>query len=102
MVLNVNVKERPTGAFSIGAGYGSFDNIFGVFEISQSNLFGRGQKLRGSVRVGSKTSEFDIRFLEPWFLEKELALGIDVYNWKVEFTESPKTVWEVPFDSPSR
>jgi len=90
MVLNVNVKERPTGAFSIGAGYGSFDNIFGVFEISQSNLFGRGQKLRGSVRVGSKTSEFDIRFLEPWFLEKELALGIDVYNWKVEFTEYTK------------
>jgi outer membrane protein insertion porin family len=90
MVLNVNVTERATGTFSIGAGYSSFDEVFGVFQVSQSNLFGRGQKLRGSVRVGSKTSEFDIRFVEPWFLDKELALGIDLYNWKVEFTEYTK------------
>jgi outer membrane protein insertion porin family len=90
MVLNVNVKERATGMFSIGAGYSSFDDVFGVFEVSQRNLFGRGQKLKGAVRVGSKTQEYDIRFVEPWFLGRELALGIDLYNWAIEYTEYTK------------
>ena len=46
MVLNVNVKERPTGSFSIGAGYSSFDAAIGMAQVSQNNLFGYGQKLQ--------------------------------------------------------
>ena len=52
--LNVEVKERPTGSFSIGAGYSSVDSIMGMFQISQNNLFGKGQQLTFMAQVGGQ------------------------------------------------
>lgn len=90
MVLDVNVKERATGAFSLGAGYSSFESIMGVFSISQNNLLGRGHKLSASGRIGARTTQFDIRFTEPWFLDKPISAGIDLYKWEREFDEYTK------------
>ncbi|MBP2670946.1 MAG: putative Surface antigen precursor, partial [candidate division NC10 bacterium] len=40
----VDVKEKPTGAFSIGGGFSSVDGVIGMVSISQSNLFGYGKR----------------------------------------------------------
>jgi outer membrane protein insertion porin family len=80
MLLDVRVKERPTGSFSLGAGYSSVDKSFGVLEIAQNNFLGLGQKLVGSAKLGEISSEFDIKFVEPWLLDKPLSLGIDLYR----------------------
>ncbi|MFH1293061.1 MAG: outer membrane protein assembly factor BamA, partial [Pseudomonadota bacterium] len=87
MVLDVNVKERSTGQFSIGAGYSSEDSAFGVFQISQNNLFGRGQRLQASAKIGGISSAFDISFLEPWLFDKPISGGIDVYKRSREYDE---------------
>lgn len=87
MVLNVNVKEKPTGSFSMGAGYSSFENVIGIFQISQSNLFGYGQKLQLAAKLGGRTTQVDLRFTEPWFLDRPISAGIDLYKWKLEFDE---------------
>ena len=39
--LDVTVVERPTGAFSFGAGFSSADSFIFTASLSQSNLFGR-------------------------------------------------------------
>lgn len=85
MVLDIRVKERPTGNFSIGAGYSSQDAVFGTFQVSQNNLFGYGQKLRAAAKIGGKSSEFDISFIEPWFLDRPVSVGVDAYKWKYEY-----------------
>jgi outer membrane protein insertion porin family len=90
MVLNINVKERPTGTFSLGAGYSSFDNVMGVIQVTQNNLFGYGQQLSVSGRLGSRTTKFDIRFTEPWLLDKPISAGVDIYKWEREFDEYTK------------
>jgi outer membrane protein insertion porin family len=87
MILDIQVKERATGSFSMGAGYSSEDGAFGVFEISQNNLFGRGQKLKASARIGGKSTRYDIRFVEPWFLDKPISAGIDLFNREIEYDE---------------
>ena len=38
MDINIDVKERPTGTFSVGAGYSSVDGIIGQGSISQDNF----------------------------------------------------------------
>ena len=43
MVLDINVKEQPTGSFSLGAGYSGYDGPTGIISVSQKNLFGRGR-----------------------------------------------------------
>ena len=90
MVLNVNVKEKPTGSFSIGAGYSSVDQAIALFQVAQNNLFGYGQKLSASARLGGASSEFDIRFIEPWLFDKPLSAGIDAYKWEREYDEYTK------------
>ncbi|MEW6668097.1 MAG: outer membrane protein assembly factor BamA [Thermodesulfobacteriota bacterium] len=90
MILDVNVKERPTGSFSIGAGYSSFDDALAMFTVAQNNLFGLGEKLEASGMFGGRTTEFDLKFIEPWFLEKPISMEIDLYNFKREYYEYTK------------
>jgi outer membrane protein insertion porin family len=90
MVLNIKVKERPTGSFSMGAGFSSFEGVIGMFQLAQSNLFGYGQKISASIRLGGKTQQFDIRFTEPWLFDRPLSAGVDVFKWEREFDEFTK------------
>ena len=88
--LDVAIKEKPTGAFSFGAGFGNVENLFGTASISERNLFGRGQKLSLQAQLGSKTQKFTLSFTEPWFLDIPLSAGIDLYQWDYEFNDYDK------------
>lgn len=85
MVVNVNVEERPTGSFSLGAGYSSFDKVMGTIQVAEDNLFGYGQRLQVAARFGSRSQQFDIRFTEPWLLDRPIEAGIDLYKWSTEY-----------------
>lgn len=87
MNLKINVKERPTGQFGVGAGYSSQDKIVGMIEISQSNLFGRGQILRAQGVLGQIARRYRVSFTEPYLFDKRLSLGLDAFNWEREYDE---------------
>ncbi|RLB18806.1 MAG: outer membrane protein assembly factor BamA [Deltaproteobacteria bacterium] len=90
MIVDIHVKERPTGYFSAGVGYGSVDKTMLSFQIAENNLLGHGQSLSASAKLGAVSSEYDIRFVEPWFLGRDLSLGIDIYKWSREYDEYTK------------
>ncbi|MCX5894421.1 MAG: outer membrane protein assembly factor BamA [Proteobacteria bacterium] len=85
--LNVEVKERPTGSFSIGAGYSSADSIMGMFQISQNNFRGKGQQLSLMANIGGKSSRYDISFTEPWWRGTRTSVGFDLYNTGREYED---------------
>ncbi len=87
MNLKINVKERPTGQFGVGAGYSSQDKIVGMIEISQTNLFGRGQTLKAQGVLGQIARRYRLSFTEPYLFDKRLSLGLDAYNWEREYDE---------------
>ncbi|TMQ03895.1 MAG: outer membrane protein assembly factor BamA, partial [Deltaproteobacteria bacterium] len=78
--VNVEVSERPTGTFQIGAGFSSVENFIAQAQISQNNLFGRGQTLALQAQLSSLRQLFLLRFIEPWFLDTEWTFGFDLYN----------------------
>jgi outer membrane protein insertion porin family len=89
--IDVKVKERPTGSFSIGGGYSSVEKVIGMVEVTQGNLFGKGQlvKLRGEL--GSKTTYYDLTFRDPWFLDMPVSLTANIYKTTTsEFIEYDK------------
>jgi len=88
--LNVEVKEKPTGKFSIGAGYSSLDHLTFMGEISESNLLGRGQRLAFQANVGSVSNQFNIDFTEPHIFDSKLLLGFNVYRWKRDYDDYTK------------
>ena len=87
MNLKITVKERPTGTFGLGAGYSTQDRLVGMVEVSQNNLFGRGQQLKLSGIIGSISHRFRASFTEPYLFDRPLSLGIDAFNWEREYNE---------------
>jgi len=87
MVLDVRIKEKPTGSFSVGAGYSSEDAIFAMFQVAQANLFGRGQKLQASAKLGGLSTEFKINFTEPWLFDTRYSGNFEIYKWKQEYSD---------------
>jgi outer membrane protein insertion porin family len=99
--LIVNVEEQNTGNFLLGVGFNSVESLVGYVEVSQGNadLFhpptftGAGQKLRLFVQLGTERQDYELSFVEPWFLDRKLALGIDLYRHQLNF-ESPNNIYD--------
>ena len=79
-VVNVDVKEKSTGEVTIGAGYSTTDGVLGDFGVRESNLLGRGQELKTRFVLASRRKQAELGFTEPYFLDRELAAGFDVYR----------------------
>ncbi len=78
--VNLEVTERPTGTFQIGAGFSSVENFIGQAQVSQNNLFGRGQTLALQAQISSLRQLFSLRFLDPYFLDTSLTFAFSIYN----------------------
>ncbi len=87
LIVNVDVKERSTGVFSIGAGYSSLDNVFGTLDVTQRNLFGRGYEVFARFRIGAKSRLGLIGFTDPYFLDIPLRAGVDIYDRQRDFPD---------------
>jgi outer membrane protein insertion porin family len=87
IIVVVDVKERATGLFSIGAGYSSVDSLFATLDITQRNLFGRGQEVFLRIRFGSKSQLGLIGFTEPYLFDIPLRAGFDVYDRNREYDD---------------
>lgn len=100
--LDVNVKERPTGAVSVGAGYSSVDKLIGTASISQSNLLGTGLRLDLSGTVSATSAKYVLGFTEPWLMDKPLSAGFDVYKTDKVYPDYKvtKTGFDVRFGFP--
>lgn len=85
MILDINVAEKSTGAFTFGGGYSSAENVFASGSISQSNFLGKGQRLSLEAQLGSMTTAFKFSFTEPWLFDIPLSAGIDLFNWKKHY-----------------
>ncbi|MDO8785378.1 MAG: outer membrane protein assembly factor BamA, partial [Syntrophales bacterium] len=78
--VNIHVKEKPTGFFSLGAGYSAVDQAIITGQISQQNLFGRGQSLSLKAYLGSTVTSYDVSFVEPWLFDIPLWTKFDLWN----------------------
>jgi len=95
--LKISLKEARTGNLSFGAGYSSLERATFFAELSQSNfdIFNRrsffqgaGQKFRLRFQIGSLSNEVVLSFEEPWFLQKQLAVGFNIYRSSSNYTST--------------
>lgn len=88
--INVNVREKMTGSFTIGAAFSSVESLYFYANVTQSNfdvrglfgsgsLVGGGQRLTLAGRLGWEYQSASIYLLEPWFLDQKLALGNEIF-----------------------
>jgi len=85
--LDVTVVERPTGAFSFGAGFSSADSFIFTASLSQSNLFGRGYGANISADIGGRSRRFFISLSDPYFLGSTFSFSATAFLTQVRFND---------------
>ncbi len=80
IVLNANVEEKATGELSLSAGFSSLERFIIQASIRQRNFRGKGQDLRASVNYSSYSKSVELGFTEPYFLDKNIALGATIFR----------------------
>jgi outer membrane protein insertion porin family len=99
--LVINVEEQNTGNLTFGAGFSSVDSLVGYVQMTQGNFdlmnppyfTGAGQKLRIRVQLGTQRQDYEVSFIEPWFLNHKLSLGVDLFLHELDF-ESPNNIFD--------
>ncbi len=102
--LVVGVEEKTTGHVSLGAGFSTVDSLVGIAEYNESNFSinhpfqppwfrGGGQKFRLRATVGTQRQDYEMTFIEPWFLDRKLQLSIDLYYHDYAFL-SPNNIYD--------
>ncbi len=84
--VKVKVTEKPTGTFTLGAGYSSQESLLGTASISQNNFLGKGQRMVFSVSESSIRNEYNLSFTEPYFMDKKLSAGFDIFRRSTDQT----------------
>ncbi|WP_235830034.1 outer membrane protein assembly factor BamA [Algihabitans albus] len=87
-VMKVEVEEQSTGEITIGAGISTSAGPLGNIQLRERNLLGRGQDLRLGFTLSGSSSQIDLSFTEPYFLDRPIAAGFDVFRVTREFEES--------------
>ncbi len=79
-VIDVEVEEKSTGEISIGAGFSTSDGPLADLRIRERNFLGKGQDLLFATTIAGERTEFDLSFTEPYFFNRDLAAGIDLFH----------------------
>ena len=79
-IIKVQVEEKSTGEISFGVGFSSLDGPLANVGIRERNLLGRGQDLNFNFQGSASRQEFKIGFTEPYFMERRLSAGFDLFQ----------------------
>ena len=85
VVLKTQVEEQPTGGLFFGLAYASDSAFSGQVSLSEDNLVGTGRRIALGTRVGGDFSELDLSLTQPYFLDRPLLVGGDVFRIRNDF-----------------
>ncbi|MBP7528046.1 MAG: outer membrane protein assembly factor BamA [Syntrophorhabdaceae bacterium] len=80
--IDLNIEEKPTGTFSVGAGYSTSEKVIVSGSVSEENFLGTGRRLTLEAALSGYTTEFRFSYLEPYIFDKNLSAGFSVFNFK--------------------
>ena len=84
--LEVKVKEKPTGSFSIGGGFSTLDQFVLIANVTEGNLFGRGYLVRVRGQLGQRRTLGLVTFREPHFRDSATSLQFDAFSSETDFS----------------
>ncbi len=83
--LEVKVKEKPTGSFSIGGGFSTLDQFTMIANISEGNLFGKGYLARVRGQLGIRRTLGVLTFRNPALYDGPTSFQVDGFSTDTDF-----------------
>lgn len=90
VIMELDVTEKRTGTFGIGAGYSSEDGFVGQVSIADTNFRGMGDTIQASYEFGgssSSTNGYNLGYTRPWLDSKETTGSFRFYNRKFDYDD---------------
>ncbi len=85
-VVTVAVEEQSTGELSFGLGFSTSDGPLADVNIRERNFLGRGQDVQIGAVVSFRSQQVQLSYTEPYFLDKNIAAGFDLFEIKTSPT----------------
>ena len=84
VAVTVEVKEKSTGSFQVGAGFSSVESFIFTAQVSQSNFLGWGNTASLSAQVSGLRQLFTASFFEPYFLDSDFIFTLDLFRTQID------------------
>lgn len=84
VVVRTKVEEQSTGDVTFGIGFSTAESVGGQISITERNFLGRGLFVRASASLTGQRSLFDFSFTDPYFLDRNLRAGFDVFHTEID------------------
>ncbi len=81
MNLLIEVEEKQTGYFRMGAGFSQLSSLSGFLGVTENNLFGRGKSVSFDWEFGRYRKNLNVQYTEPYLLGTNNSLTASVYSW---------------------
>jgi len=82
--VNFKVKEKPTGAIMIGAGFSSTESLILSGSITQDNIFGSGKHISANLSTSKVNRNISLSYTNPYYTVDGVSRGFDIYNRRTD------------------
>ena len=87
LVINVEVAEKPTGQFQLGAGFSSIESFILTGQVQEQNIFGHGQTLALQLQLSGIRQLVQISFVEPYLFDTTWTGVFEFYKTIQQFSD---------------
>jgi outer membrane protein insertion porin family len=91
VVIETDVEETTTGTVSLGLSFSTNSGVGLQSGFSERNFIGRGQQLSASIFGTTERINYNLGFVEPAFLGRDVAFGLD---FAFQQTESDNSLFD--------
>jgi outer membrane protein insertion porin family len=83
--VTFKVEEQNRNQFTFGGGVSGLEGTFVNASFQTSNFLGLGETFQVSAQSGKRTKNYQIAITEPYFLDRPITAGIDLYKRRLEY-----------------
>ena len=82
--VDFKVKEKPTGAVTVGAGFSSTEKLILSGSITQQNIFGSGKHVTVQVSTSKINRNISLSYTDPYYTVDGVSRGFDIYDRRTD------------------
>jgi outer membrane protein insertion porin family len=83
--VTFKVEEQNRNQFTFGGGVSGLEGAFINASFQTSNFLGLGETFTIAAQTGKRTKNYQLAITEPYFLDRPITAGIDVFKRKLTY-----------------
>ena len=90
--VTFKVEEQNRNQFTFGGGVSGYEGAFINASFSTTNFLGAGETVSLAVQTGSRTKNYAFSISEPYFLDRPITAGLNVFLNRITYLSYGTTV----------